>query len=177
MALESDIYSYGILVLYLLTGKQTSGIVKEVEYALKINALDSILDPSAGNWPYVQAEQLAHMALRCCDANRDDCPDLAYDVWRVLAPMQASCSSLSSFLLASQDEPPHCFICPILQEIMEDPHFAADGFTYEGEAIRGWLDSGHDTSPMTNTKLANLNLTPNCALRSVIKEWQQFTST
>ncbi|KAH9615847.1 hypothetical protein KSS87_022997, partial [Heliosperma pusillum] len=94
--LEADVYSYGIFLLYLLTGKQESvGIAKEVEYALKIGALDSILDPLAGDWPYVQAEQLAHMALRCCDSNVNDRPDLASDVWRVLAPMQASCSSLS----------------------------------------------------------------------------------
>ena len=25
---------------------------------------------------------------------------------------------------------------------------AADGLTYEAEAIKGWLDSGHNTSPM-----------------------------
>lgn len=56
---------------------------------------------------------------------------------------------------------------------MRDPHVAADGFTYEAEALRGWLDSGHDTSPMTNDKLAHRNLVPNLALRSAIQEWLQ----
>lgn len=56
---------------------------------------------------------------------------------------------------------------------MEDPHIAADGFTYEAEAIRGWLDSDHDTSPMTNVKLANHDLIPNRVLRSAIQEWLQ----
>ncbi|XP_074279870.1 U-box domain-containing protein 33-like isoform X1 [Silene latifolia] len=173
---ESDVHIFGIIVLHLLTGKQADlWISKEVERAVQLNALDSILDPFAGEWPYVQAEQLAHTALRCCNSNINDRPDLASDVWRVLAPMRASCSSLSS--LASRDQPPHYFTCPILQEIMEDPHFAADGFTYEAEAIRGWLESGHDTSPMTNMKLAHQNLTPNRALRSLIKEWLQTTST
>jgi U-box domain len=59
------------------------------------------------------------------------------------------------------------------QEIMKDPQIAADGFTYEGEAIKGWLQSGHDTSPMTNIKLPSDELTPNHALRSAIQEWQQ----
>ena len=59
------------------------------------------------------------------------------------------------------------------QDVMSDPHIAADGFTYEAEAIRGWLDSGHDTSPMTNVKLAHRELTPNRGLRAVILEWQQ----
>jgi len=56
---------------------------------------------------------------------------------------------------------------------MEDPHIAADGFTYEGEAIRAWLSSGRDTSSMTNLRLAHNELTPNRALRSAILEWEQ----
>jgi len=56
---------------------------------------------------------------------------------------------------------------------MQDPHIASDGFTYEAEAIKGWLDSGHDTSPMTNMRLENHTLVPNRALRSAIQEWLQ----
>lgn len=56
---------------------------------------------------------------------------------------------------------------------MQDPVVAADGFTYEAEALKGWLDSGHDTSPMTNLKLTHCNLVPNHALRSAIQEWLQ----
>ncbi|KAL9245374.1 hypothetical protein vseg_019036 [Gypsophila vaccaria] len=175
--LGSDVCSFGIMVLTLLTGEvATLETTKEVEDALKIGTLDSILDPFAGDWPYVQAEQLARMALRCCLTTKINRPDLASDVWRVLAPMRTSCSGLSLFSLASPDQPPHLFTCPILQEIMEDPHFAADGFTYEAEAIRGWLDSGHNTSPMTNVKLVNHNLTPNHSLRSAIQEWLQSTA-
>jgi hypothetical protein len=65
------------------------------------------------------------------------------------------------------------YILQNLQEVMQDPHVAADGFTYEAEALRGWLDSGHDTSPMTNVKLEHCNLVPNHALRSAIQEWLQ----
>lgn len=57
---------------------------------------------------------------------------------------------------------------------MEDPQIASDGFTYEAEAIRGWLDSGHDTSPMTNETLANHDFIPNHTLRSAIQEWIQL---
>ena len=56
---------------------------------------------------------------------------------------------------------------------MQDPQVAADGFTYELEGVVGWLQSGHDTSPMTNLRLEHLNLTPNYTLRSAIQEWQQ----
>lgn len=53
---------------------------------------------------------------------------------------------------------------------MSDPVFASDGFTYEREAIAGWIAS-HNTSPMTNLPLAHPHLTPNNALRSSIREW------
>uniref|UniRef100_A0A803KZA3 RING-type E3 ubiquitin transferase n=1 Tax=Chenopodium quinoa TaxID=63459 RepID=A0A803KZA3_CHEQI len=170
---KCDIYSFGIILLRLLTGRPAMGITKEVEYALSKGNLNCLLDPSAGDWPFVQAEQLARMALRCCEMNGRNRPDLESDVWRVLEPMKASSRSLSMPWLASDDRAPHYFICPIFQEIMEDPQIASDGFTYEAEAIRGWLDSGHDTSPMTNAKLAKHDFIPNHALRSAIQEWIQ----
>jgi hypothetical protein len=46
---------------------------------------------------------------------------------------------------------------------MNDPHIAADGFTYEAEG----------TSPMTNMRLEHDELIPNRALRSAIQEWLQ----
>jgi hypothetical protein len=61
----------------------------------------------------------------------------------------------------------------VLQDVMRDPLIAADGFTYEAEAIREWLDSGHRTSPMTNLELSHRDLLPNHALRSAIQEWLQ----
>ncbi|KAL6128713.1 hypothetical protein ACLB2K_072068 [Fragaria x ananassa] len=172
---KSDIYSFGIILLRLLTGRPALGITKEVQYALDSGKLETLLDPLAGDWPFVQAEQLARLALRCCEMSRKCRADLVSDVWRVLEPMRASCGSSSSFRLGTEEhfQPPSYFICPIFQEVMQDPHVASDGFTYEAEALRGWLDSGHDTSPMTNLKLEHKNLVPNHALRSAIQEWLQ----
>jgi len=61
----------------------------------------------------------------------------------------------------------------ILQEVMQDPQVAADGFTYEAWAIREWLESGRDTSPRTKSKLAHHNLIPNHSLRHAIQDWLQ----
>ncbi|XP_014497846.1 U-box domain-containing protein 33 isoform X2 [Vigna radiata var. radiata] len=172
---KSDVYSFGIILLRLLTGRPALGITKEVKYALDTGKLKSLLDPVAGDWPFVQAEQLARLALRCCDMNRKSRPDLYSDVWRILDAMRVSSGGTNSFGLSSEglSQPPSYFICPIFQEVMRDPHVAADGFTYEAEAIRGWLDGGNDNSPMTNGKLAHHNLVPNRALRSAIHDWLQ----
>ncbi|XP_019091191.1 PREDICTED: putative U-box domain-containing protein 58 [Camelina sativa] len=72
--------------------------------------------------------------------------------------------------LMAKRQPPPSFYCPITQEVMKDPHLAADGFTYEVEAINKWLSTGHRTSPMTNLELSHLTLVPNRALRSAIEE-------
>ncbi|XP_027927473.1 U-box domain-containing protein 33 isoform X2 [Vigna unguiculata] len=172
---KSDVYSFGIILLRLLTGRPALGITKEVKYGLDTGKLKSLLDPLAGDWPFVQAEQLARLALRCCDMNRKSRPDLYSDVWRILDAMRVSSGGTNSFGLSSEglSQPPSYFICPIFQEVMRDPHVAADGFTYEAEAIRGWLDGGNDNSPMTNGKLAHHNLVPNRALRSAIHDWLQ----
>ncbi|CAH2057774.1 unnamed protein product [Thlaspi arvense] len=172
---KSDVYSFGIILLRLLTGRPALRIANEVKYALDSGTLNNLLDPLAGDWPFVQAEQLARLALRCCEAVSENRPDLATEVWRVLEPMRASSGGSSSFHLGRNEQriaPPY-FICPIFQEVMQDPHVAADGFTYEAEAIRAWLDSGHDTSPMTNVKLSHTSLIANHALRSAIQEWLQ----
>ncbi|TVU46530.1 hypothetical protein EJB05_06071, partial [Eragrostis curvula] len=58
-------------------------------------------------------------------------------------------------------------------DIMKDPQVASDGFTYEGEAIKLWLEKGNNRSPMTNMALPNEDLIPNHALRSSIQEYLQ----
>ncbi|KZV37819.1 hypothetical protein F511_31472 [Dorcoceras hygrometricum] len=169
---KSDVYSFGIILLRLLTGRPALGIVKEVQGALGKENLKDLLDSTAGDWPFVQAKQLAHLAISCADMNRKCRPDLYAEVWRVLEPMTVS-SGVSSSLVGSEEysQIPSYFVCPIFQEIMQDPVVAADGFTYEAEALKGWLESGHDTSPMTNLKLPHNNVVPNHALRSAIQEW------
>ncbi|CAN1237189.1 U-box domain-containing protein 33 [Linum grandiflorum] len=169
---KSDTYSFGIILLQLLSGKPALGIANETRLAMNEGSL-SFLDQSAGDWPFLQAKQLARLGLACCDMDRSRRPDLASDVRRVLERMRGLWVSSSLTWSGSRHQPPSHFYCPILQDVMVDPHVAADGFTYEVEALRGWFEGGHVTSPMTNLELDNFDLVPNRSLRSAIQEWLQ----
>ncbi|CAM0912909.1 unnamed protein product [Alopecurus aequalis] len=177
---HSDVYSFGIIVLRLLTGKPPFGIKKIVEDAMEQGDLTSIVDTSAGDWPDVQIQQLAYLALSCTELSRESRPDLSGQLWTAIETMRdvaalSSPSSLSS--VRDENHIPSYFLCPICQDVMKDPHLAADGFTYEGDCIRSWLGRGKKTSPMTNLRLQNLELIPNLALRSAIQDWLQQHNT
>ncbi|KHN33388.1 U-box domain-containing protein 33 [Glycine soja] len=158
---KSDIYSFGLIILQLLTGRTPVGLAVLVRNAISCGKLSSILDSSAGEWPSAVAMRLVELGLQCCQQYRRDRPELTPTLVRELEQLHAS-----------EERPvPSFFSCQILLEIMHDPQVAADGFTYEGDAIREWLENGHDTSPMTNLKLSHLFLTPNHALRLAIQDW------
>ncbi|XP_074568045.1 U-box domain-containing protein 33-like [Curcuma longa] len=158
---KSDVYSFGIIILQLLTGKPARGLESEVRRALLSGNLVSILDPGAGDWPLIVARRLAEVGLRCLNPNAQDPPELTPEL----------VNDLEQLHVTEERPVPSFFLCPILQEIMQDPQVAADGFTYEGRALREWFSSGQDTSPMTNLKLKHQNLMPNHALRFAIEDW------
>jgi hypothetical protein len=70
---------------------------------------------------------------------------------------------------AATAAPPDNFLCPITNEVMDDPVVAADGHTYEREAIETWFRR-RNTSPMTNQMIAP-TLLPNFLVRSMIASW------
>lgn len=47
---------------------------------------------------------------------------------------------------------PENYRCVLTEKIMIDPVFAADGYTYEREAIQQWLQT-HNMSPKTKLAL------------------------
>ncbi|OWM89296.1 hypothetical protein CDL15_Pgr024041 [Punica granatum] len=158
---KCDVYALGLIILQLLTGRPPNGLIAEVRRAVSIGKLDTLLDSSAGEWPMKAVKILAELSLQCCELQSRNRPEVIPTLVKELEQ-----------LYISEERPvPSFFFCPIFQEIMHDPQIAADGFTYEGEAIRGWLENGRETSPMTNLNLEHLHLTPNHALRQAIQDW------
>ena len=68
---------------------------------------------------------------------------------------------------------PEDYICPITQDLMEDPVVAADGNSYELQAITEWLQLGKRISPITGDRLAHTNLIPNVRLKAIIQDFKQ----
>ncbi|XP_074885244.1 WD repeat, SAM and U-box domain-containing protein 1 isoform X2 [Buteo buteo] len=66
---------------------------------------------------------------------------------------------------------PDEFLCPITRELMKDPVIAADGYSYEKEAMENWISTRRRSSPMTNLPLPSLMLTPNRTLKMAISRW------
>ena len=94
---KSDVYSFGVILLQLLTGQRPHfEMENDVQVALDAGRLPSLLDPLAGDWPIKTAEELANLALRCCDRYQRNRPDLSSEVRKVLEPMRASCVASSS---------------------------------------------------------------------------------
>lgn len=117
---ESDVYSFGMVLLRLLTAREAAGAVRDVKCALERGKLDSVLDMSAGEWPLGLAKKLVILALKCCEKDSMDRPDLVSQVWAVLEPMREVCSASASSSVnsGSQRKIPSHFVCPIVQVIL-----------------------------------------------------------
>lgn len=168
-----DVYSLGVVLLRLVTGMSPFLAMKAArEAADGAKQWHEVVDRACG-WPADRAREVALVALKCCrdQTNRsgalllEEIRGVLEDALRRSRPGRAG----------EEEAAPSYFLCPILKEVMRDPMIAGDGFSYEAEAIREWLDTGHDASPMTNLKLPTRDLTLNHALRSAILEWLATT--
>ncbi|KAF9616988.1 hypothetical protein IFM89_033058 [Coptis chinensis] len=168
---KSDVYAFGVILLQLLTARHPKGLISAVENAISSGSFADILDKSISDWPLAESEELAGIALKCSKLRCRDRPDLEFEVLPMLKRLKSRADS-GFHLQKDSIYAPNNYFCPILQEVMNDPYVAADGFTYEYRAIKAWLEK-HSVSPVTRLKLPHTMLTPNNALHSFIQEWRQ----
>ncbi|CAH8280456.1 unnamed protein product [Arabidopsis lyrata] len=169
---KSDVYSLGIVILQLLTAKPAIAITHMMEEAIGDDAeFMAILDKKAGSWPISETRELAALGLCCTEMRRRDRPDLKDQIIPALERLKKVADKAQNSLSRTPSGPPSHFICPLVKGVMNEPCVAADGYTYDREAIEEWLRE-NDTSPVTNLPLPNKNLLANYTLYSAIMEWK-----
>lgn len=68
--------------------------------------------------------------------------------------------------------PPKYLICPLSQELLEDPVTTSDGHTYERKNIKTWFET-HSASPTTGLPLTDKTLKPNFAIKMAVQAYQE----
>ncbi|KAK7325098.1 hypothetical protein VNO77_29176 [Canavalia gladiata] len=77
LGVKSDIYSLGVMLLQIITGKPPMGVAHLVEEAISKGKFPEVLDPNVTDWPLEETLSYAKLALKCCEMRKRDRPNLA----------------------------------------------------------------------------------------------------
>ena len=111
---KSDLYALGIIIFQLLTSRHPKGLLSVVENAIWNGSFADILDKSVTDWPLVETEELARIALKCSKLRCRDRPDLDTEVLPVLKRLVDIANAIAEVERNNINAPSH-FYCPILQ--------------------------------------------------------------
>ncbi|CAA7043050.1 unnamed protein product [Microthlaspi erraticum] len=77
LGVKSDLYSFGVVLLQIITAMPAMGLGHRVVMAVENENLKEILDPTLTEWPEEETLELAKLGLQCCELRKKDRPDLA----------------------------------------------------------------------------------------------------
>lgn len=89
--------------------------------------------------------------------------------WQTMPGVVESLLSLSKVRPLELPPVPGCFLCPLSQQVMEDPVIAADGVTYERREIADVMAYAHWASPVTGELMSSTEVTANVGLKAAIE--------
>ncbi|XBI88582.1 hypothetical protein VPH35_026534 [Triticum aestivum] len=162
-------------------GLNLENVLLDSDFHCKIADFGTLTEEDSKDHPALDSRLLAHKSdinsfgtviMQLLTGKQAGSPGLASEVRRAL-----SCGKLSSILDPMAGEWPMEAARRLaefgLECIGDRPELtpdtvAADGVTYEGRAIREWIEDGRAVADL---KLKHLDLTPNHALRFAIQDW------
>ncbi|CAA2960431.1 U-box domain-containing 35-like [Olea europaea subsp. europaea] len=128
LGVKSDIYSFGIVLLQLLTAKPAMGLSHLVARSIERGTFKEMLDPCVPDWPVEEAMNFANLAIQCAELRRKDRPDLGKVVLPELDRLRGLADeNMNHFFVGGSASPsPSHSHASLAQEVKSDPQIQSE---------------------------------------------------